>query len=297
MTADKDGWIEWKGGKCPVNRGTWVDVRFSDGSTATRKAETLTWPHHVSRLAIANIVAYRIAKGWIDWRGGECPVSEGTLVEVRIHGVPEDQLPVQADSWDWSWGGREHVAVGCITAYRVVEASPLDQAGLGDSQEMLTFGSLAKQDGNTDANGEGKQTNPKDMIGAKKVPLSTLPFRVLWRVGLAMLEGMCKYGRHNYRAAGVRASVYFDAVVSRHLGAWWEGEDIDADSGLNHIDKAIAGLMVMRDSMLEGNFVDDRPPRAANDLAELNDMAGKIIARHADKSPRHFTIADSKEAA
>lgn len=152
-----------------------------------------------------------------------------------------------------------------------------------DTHEALTFGPLPTI----------KDTNPKDAVGVRKVPLSTLPWRVLWRVALAMLEGACKYGRHNYRAAGVRASVYFDAVVSRHLGAWWEGEDIDAESGLSHIDKAIAGLMVMRDSMLEGNFVDDRPPSTANEMAELNRLAGEIIDRHADKAPRHYTIADT----
>jgi len=162
-----------------------------------------------------------------------------------------------------------------------------------DGHDALTFHPLPTISGvNVDTPGS-KCTNPKDAVGIRKSPLSTLPFRVLWRVGLAMLEGSCKYGRHNYRIAGVRASVYFDAVVSRHLGAWWEGEDIDAESGLNHIDKAIAGLMVMRDSMLEGNFVDDRPPRTMNDMAELNRLAGTIIDRYADKAPKHCTIADT----
>lgn len=141
-----------------------------------------------------------------------------------------------------------------------------------------------------------KPTNPKDAIGIRKLAFSVLPWRVLCRVALAMLEGACKYGRHNYRAAGVRASVYFDAVVARHLTQWWEGEDIDADSNLHHIDKAIAGLMVMRDSMLAGNFVDDRPPRSDLDMAELNALAAEIIDRHADKSPHHYTIADGEQA-
>lgn len=140
---------------------------------------------------------------------------------------------------------------------------------------------------------EQKDTNPKDAIGIRKTPISTLPIRVLWRVGLAMLEGALKYGRHNYRAAGVRASVYFDAAVGRHLFGWWEGEDIDPDSKLHHIDKAIAALMVMRDSMLEGNFVDDRPPRQPFDMAELNAHAAMLMDMHADKAPRHYTIKDS----
>lgn len=137
-----------------------------------------------------------------------------------------------------------------------------------------------------------KDTNPKDAIGVRKLPFSVLPFRVLVGVALGMLEGACKYGRHNYRAAGVRASVYFDAVVARHLLSWWEGEDIDPDSQLHHIDKAIAGLMVLRDSMLQGNWVDDRPPHGGIDVVEANAKASEIIDRHADKNPKHYTIDD-----
>lgn len=136
-----------------------------------------------------------------------------------------------------------------------------------------------------------KDTNPKDAIGTRKAPLSALPIRVLWRVGLAMLEGAAKYGRHNYRFAGVRASVYFDAGM-RHFLQWWEGENDDADSGLNHIDKLIADLMVLRDSMLQGNWVDDRPPRGAVDMAAMNANAARILDLHADKDPKHHMQAD-----
>lgn len=139
---------------------------------------------------------------------------------------------------------------------------------------------------------EHKPTNPKDAVGIRKTPLSCLPIRVLWRVGLAMLEGALKYGRHNYRAAGVRASVYFDASL-RHKFSWWEGEDLDPDSMLHHIDKEIACLMVLRDSMLQGNWVDDRPPRQDIGLAELNDHAGRLLDLHADKNPHHWTISDT----
>jgi hypothetical protein len=139
---------------------------------------------------------------------------------------------------------------------------------------------------------EQKLTNPKDAVGTKKVSFSVLPWRVLVNVALAMMEGALKYGRHNYRAAGVRASVYFDAVVGRHLTDWWEGTDIDPDSGLHHIDKAIAGLMVMRDSMLQGNFEDDRPPRGGVDIAEANKRAAELIDRYGHVKPQHYTIKD-----
>lgn len=126
-----------------------------------------------------------------------------------------------------------------------------------------------------------KDTNPKDAVGTKKVPISVLSFPVLGEVALAMLEGARKYGRHNYRVAGVRASVYIDAVIMRHLGPFWEGEDIDPDSGLNHITKAIAGLIVLRDSMIQGNWVDDRPPKSPDGWKdELNKKAGEIINKY-----------------
>lgn len=130
-----------------------------------------------------------------------------------------------------------------------------------------------------------KQTNPKDSIGIKKVPFSVLPAEVLAETGLALLEGAVKYRRHNYRVAGVRHSVYYDAVF-RHLGAWWEGEDIDPDSGISHVTKAIAGLMVLRDSMFIGNDVDDRPPKLkAGWVGDYNKQAENILGKHKTHLP------------
>lgn len=140
-----------------------------------------------------------------------------------------------------------------------------------------------------------KDTNPKDAVGTAKVPVSTVSAQVLGEVGLAMMEGALKYGRHNFRVAGVRASVYYDAV-GRHLGAWWEGQDIDPESSLSHVTKAIAGLMVLRDSMLQENWVDDRPPAVANQnwIQELNEKAKALLAKYPSPKPA-FTQAGLQE--
>ena len=125
-----------------------------------------------------------------------------------------------------------------------------------------------------------KDTNPKDAVGTKKVPFSTVSAPVIAEIGLAMLEGARKYGRHNYRAVGVRGSVYYDALM-RHLTAWWEGEDVDEDSGLSHITKALACLVVLRDSMLMENWVDDRPPKVKQGwVKKLNENAKAIIENY-----------------
>lgn len=121
--------------------------------------------------------------------------------------------------------------------------------------------------------GNMKPTNPKDAVGIKKPPMSCVPLPVIMEVGVAMLEGARKYGRHNYRDASVRASVYFDAAM-RHLFQWYEGEDEDPDSSLNHITKAISSLVVLRDGMIQDKWVDDRPPKTKQGW--LRDMNGTV---------------------
>jgi len=128
-----------------------------------------------------------------------------------------------------------------------------------------------------------KESNPKDAIGSRKVAFSTVPAPVIAEIGLAMIEGACKYGRHNYRVIGVRSSVYYDAAL-RHLTAWWEGEDVDRASGLSHITKALSSLTVLRDAMINNKLADDRPPPVPLGWIEgYNREAERII----DAAPRH----------
>lgn len=95
-----------------------------------------------------------------------------------------------------------------------------------------------------------------------------------------MLEGALKYGRHNYRIFGVRASTYIDAA-GRHMDDFWEGTDIDPVSGVHHISKAIASLVVLRDAMLMGLWTDDRPPRSEEGwIDKLNTQAETLINKY-----------------
>ncbi len=139
-----------------------------------------------------------------------------------------------------------------------------------------------------------KSINPKDVVGSQKSPLSVVPMNVIAEVGLGMFEGALKYGRHNYRDAGISASVYFDATM-RHLLAYWEGQDLDPDSGMSHLVKAICSLVVWRDAQLHGKETDDRPPSSHAFYQELNEKAKKLIELYGDRNPKHFTVKDTVE--
>lgn len=145
--------------------------------------------------------------------------------------------------------------------------------------------------------GAVKDTNPKDAVGTKKWrQYSTVPTSAVWAMGVAMLEGARKYGRHNYRVAGVRASVYVDAAKG-HIDQFWEGENIDADSGLHHVVKAMASLAVLYDSIVQENWVDDRPPKQNLDKLrnELQEKVNAIFQKYPDAKPP-FTELGQKDA-
>lgn len=125
-----------------------------------------------------------------------------------------------------------------------------------------------------------KETNPKRALGINKVSIHVLSMQVMGELALAFTEGGCKYGSHNYREMGVRASTYIDAVWRHLFLQWWEGEDIDADSGLSHVTKAIASLVVLRDSMIMGNWVDDRPIRSKQMTKLFNELTTEVLKKY-----------------
>lgn len=135
-----------------------------------------------------------------------------------------------------------------------------------------------------------KDTNPKDAIGSKKPSLTVLPMPALYEVAAAFMEGAAKYRRHNWREAGIRTSVYVDAAF-RHLTSFWEGEDTDPDSGLSHVSKAIAGLMILRDAMMRDNVTDDRPPVSDVDwMVDAKDDLDGIMKRYPNPLPPYTEL-------
>lgn len=140
--------------------------------------------------------------------------------------------------------------------------------------------------------------NPKDLIGSTKLPVELWPATASALGSLGLLVGMLQYGRSNWRAAhqGVRASIYV-AACKRHLDAWFEGEELDPDSGIPHLGHALACLAILVDAEAAGNLKDDRqfPGGYRKLVEELTPHVARLQAKYADKSPRHFTIADATD--
>ena len=134
-----------------------------------------------------------------------------------------------------------------------------------------------------------KKTNPKDAVGTKKPRFySGLPANVTKEVTIGVMEGAMKYGRHNYRIAGVRASTYIDATIG-HLLDYWEGQDIDPDSDLHHITKAIASLYVLRDAQMRNMCEDDRPPKSdvEGDKTRSQAIVNKLFEKYPNPVPAY----------
>jgi len=105
-----------------------------------------------------------------------------------------------------------------------------------------------------------KDTNPKAALGAAKPGLSVVPCTALYAMAAAHMDGAYKYGAHNWRKDGVSARTYYDAAM-RHLTAWWEGEDIAPDSGVDHLGHVMACMAILIDAKVNGKLNDDRPLR------------------------------------
>lgn len=156
--------------------------------------------------------------------------------------------------------------------------------------------------------GPTKDTNPKDIIGSGKLPLSLVPASMNAYAALAFLEGALKYGRFNWRIAGVRCSVYLDAAL-RHLSKFANGEYCDSDrvnedgeivtgTKVPHLASALACIAIILDADLCGKLNDDRAPAQEN-LGNFIDTQCAYTVAHlkelfADRDPHQYTIADTE---
>jgi hypothetical protein len=99
--------------------------------------------------------------------------------------------------------------------------------------------------------------NPKTALGEAKPKISSTPTIGIREMGKVFELGAKKYGRYNWRLHTVSATVYYDAAW-RHLSAWFDGEDIDPESGVPHLAHVMACMTILLDAEQHGMLNDNR---------------------------------------
>lgn len=145
------------------------------------------------------------------------------------------------------------------------------------------------------ASSSTKPTNPKDAVGSDKLPMHLFPQSAVAFGVIGLLNGMLKYGRTNWREAGIRPSIYVDAII-RHLTDWFEGNEVDPDDGVHNLAGAQASLAILIDALCTGNLNDDRNYNGKSwreARARMEPMVKNLKELHAGRDPKHWTIKDN----
>ena len=100
--------------------------------------------------------------------------------------------------------------------------------------------------------------NPKDIVGRTKPPLHLIPASAMIQEAMVMGLGAKKYGPFNWREHDVAASVYV-AAAYRHIMAWFDGQDLDPESGISHLAHARSCMGILLDAQSCQKMKDDRP--------------------------------------
>lgn len=77
-----------------------------------------------------------------------------------------------------------------------------------------------------------------------KLEFGLLPPLALEEVVKVLTFGAQKYSRNNWQKVSGSKRRYFDAM-ERHIWAWRKGEQIDPESGINHLAHAMCCLMFL----------------------------------------------------
>ena len=104
-----------------------------------------------------------------------------------------------------------------------------------NAMPLLSVREVTDYQGAVDGGGyKGSMDDPR------KLPIWLVPNALVNGAARALQHGAVRYAPNNWRKGMDYSEVY--SALQRHLLAWNEDEDIDPDSGLNHLDHAAACL-------------------------------------------------------
>lgn len=141
----------------------------------------------------------------------------------------------------------EERAEGAIRADKI----PLSAIIEGGSSTVINGGAI-KTDTLVTPGASGQMFR----FNSGKIPVSLVPASYTAYCTAGLAYGALKYAEHNWRRGGKWTKVY--ESMQRHLDAFREGEDIDAESGLPHLALAGCNLAFLTEFYDKGLGTDDR---------------------------------------
>lgn len=96
-----------------------------------------------------------------------------------------------------------------------------------------------------------------------KLPIHLVPVSAITGIAETLRYGAQKYEERNWES-GFPYSIPY-ACAQRHLLAWWNGEEVDQESGLSHLKHALANIAMLIEFLETYPKGDDRPTRGVKE--------------------------------
>ncbi len=87
--------------------------------------------------------------------------------------------------------------------------------------------------------------------------MDLIPVSTLNALSSVLQFGAQKYGDNNWRQGLAWSRVY--AALQRHLVDFWDGQDLDLESGLPHLHHAACNIAFLIEYFEKNKDLDDRP--------------------------------------
>lgn len=109
-----------------------------------------------------------------------------------------------------------------------------------------------------DHTGETRTVSPTGgEKGVKPARFDLIPARPLWQVAEVYGKGADKYADRNWERGYEWSKSY--GAMQRHVNLFWQGQDLDEESGLPHLAHAVFHCLAMLEWAATHTEFDDRP--------------------------------------
>lgn len=128
---------------------------------------------------------------------------------------------------------------------------------LGGLRAAVVASEQSKEDANLSGACQPQVSEKAATYDEGKPPLAYLPWAGIDEVAMVQAYGHKKYKDYNNYRKGMEVGRNLSCAI-RHIRAYMEGEDMDPESGRNHLAHAACRLLFVLQNIKDGKAIDDR---------------------------------------